>query len=241
MTARAAEHEAANLHGKRIVVGGATGDVGVEITGQLLDAGATVVALVRNAQRAETLAHHHRLTVVLGFPESDAGVRQAKEAIAGIGLIDGAVASLGPWFHGPALCDLPVADWDAMLQSSLTSHYLFARSVFPLLGAGSQYVMVNGGAALGPVPHSGVVSILARAQLMIGEVLAAENPEVGVHTLMLKSVIATRARTHPDPSWVTSAEVGKACAWMFTESGRLTAGSTLTLTAQMRGVQTQEG
>jgi hypothetical protein len=48
-------------------------------------------------------------------------------------------------------------------------------------------------------------------------------------TLMLRSIIATRARTSPDPSWITAAEVGDACAWLLTPQGRLTAGSIVTL------------
>jgi NAD(P)-dependent dehydrogenase (short-subunit alcohol dehydrogenase family) len=144
--------------------------------------------------------------------------------------VHGAIASLGPWFHGPALTDLPKADWDHMVSAALTSHFLFARSLMPALCASAgQYVMINGAGALSPVPHSGVVSILARAQTMMGEVLAAENPSVGIHTLMLRSIIATRARPKHDPSWITAAEVGEACAWLFTDQGRMTAGSMLTL------------
>jgi NAD(P)-dependent dehydrogenase (short-subunit alcohol dehydrogenase family) len=214
--------------------------VGIDIARALLAAGAQVSALVRSGPRAEALGTHERLRIVTGFPNSEAAIQAATGALAAGGPIDGAVASLGPWFQGPAFCDLRMSDWTRMVEASLTSHYVFARSVFPLLGAGSQYVMVNGGAALAPVPHSGVVSILARAQLMMGEVLAAENPNVGVHTLMLQSVIATRARTNPDPAWVTSAEVGRACAWLFTEAGRLTSGTMLTLTAQMRRPPTQK-
>jgi NAD(P)-dependent dehydrogenase (short-subunit alcohol dehydrogenase family) len=219
-----------DLAGKRIAIGGGTGDVGVEIVDRLLAAGAEVIAVVRSAGRADSLPQNARLTVIEGFPEDDAAVVALRDQLASLGPIHGAVASLGPWFHGPALAELPKADWDHMVSAALTSHYLFARSLMPALTASTgQYVMINGAAAQSPVPHSGVVSILARAQTMLGEVLASENPSVGIHTLMLRSIIATRARPKHDPRWITASEVGDACAWLFTEQGRMTAGSVLTL------------
>ncbi len=221
---------AADLSGKRIVIGGGTGDVGVEIVDRLLTAGAEVIAVVRSAGRADALPKNASLTLIEGFPEDDADVAALRAQLSSIGAVHGAVASLGPWFHGPALADLPKTDWDHMVSAALTSHYLFARSLMPALSTSAgQYVMINGAGALAPVPHSGVVSILAHAQMMMGEVLAAENLSVGVHTLMLRSIIATRARPKHDPSWITAAEVGEACAWLFTEQGRMTAGSVLTL------------
>lgn len=218
-----------DLTGRRIIVGGGTGDVGVEIVSSLLAAGADVVAPVRNPAKAAALGEHERLTAIGGFPDDEAGVAAMREKLEASGPLHGAVAALGPWFHGPALAQLPKADWDGMVASALTSHFLFARSVVPMLAPGGQYILINGGAALTPVPNSGVVSILARAQTMLAEVLAAENPKVGVHTLMLRSIIATRARPSPDPRWITAAEVGDACAWLFTAQGRLTAGSVVTL------------
>jgi NAD(P)-dependent dehydrogenase (short-subunit alcohol dehydrogenase family) len=225
-----------DLSGKRIAIGGGTGDVGSEIVAQLLHAGAEVVAIVRSAARADALARHDRLTVLEGFPEDDTGVAALRGELAGFAPIHGAVASLGPWFHGPALSELPLGDWNHMLGAGLTSHYLFARALMPALTvSGGQYVMINGAAALAPVPHSGVVSVIARAQTMIAEVLAAENPTVGVHTLMLRSMIVTRARPAHDPSWITASEVGEACAWLFTPQGRLTAGGTVTLNQKPSG------
>jgi NAD(P)-dependent dehydrogenase (short-subunit alcohol dehydrogenase family) len=230
-----------DIAGKCIVVGGGTGDVGVEIVAALLESGAEVLAVVRSVSRAEALGAHPRLTLIEGFPEDDASVDALRKKLFAHGRIDGAVASLGPWFHGPALVDLPMADWDHMVSAALTSHFLFARALMPALGeASGQYVMINGAGALSPVPHSGVVSILAHAQMMMADVLAAETKTVGVHTLMLKSIIATRARPAHDPSWITAREVGEACAWLFTPQGRLTAGSVLTLNPKLKGTPPNE-
>lgn len=225
-----------DLTGRRIAIAGGTGDVGVEIVARLLAADAEVVAVVRTASRAAALGTHARLTIIEGFPEDDSGVAALRARLSGLGPIDGAVASLGPWYQGNPITDLAKADWDNMVSASLTSHYLFARAIVPALAASSgQYVMINGAAAQTPVPGAGVVSILARAQTMLGEVIAAENPGIAVHTLMLRSIIVTRARGAHDPSWITASEVGDACAWLFTEQGRLTAGTMVQLSPKSLG------
>lgn len=215
-----------SLENRTIVIGGGTGDVGVEITAKLLASGATVIALIRSIARAKAFGDHPRLHLIEDFPEDEAAVHRVRSSLAGFGLIHGAVASLGPWFHGPALTELPLEDWEHMVTSSLTSHYLFARAVVPSLKNSGQYVMINGAGALQPIPHSGVVSVLAHAQIMLGQVLAAENPATKVHTLMLRSIIATRARPQHDPTWISASEVGEMVAWLVSPQGRLTGSST---------------
>jgi NAD(P)-dependent dehydrogenase (short-subunit alcohol dehydrogenase family) len=226
-----------HLTGKRYLVGGGTGDVGIAIVHALMGAGAEVVLPARSVAKAaavrDTAPQTGRLIVIDDFPVDDTGVSQLQEELAGIGPLDGAVASLGPWFHGPALIDLPLAHWSEMVAAALTSHFLFAKAAVPVLARGGQYIMINGAGSETPVPHSGVVSIVARAQTMLGDVLRAENPHIRLHTLMLRSVIATRMRPNPEASWITDREVGEAVGWLFGPQGRLTAGSTVSLNVKM--------
>ncbi len=224
-----------SLAGRRILVGGGTGDVGIEIVAKLIAAGASVVVPARDPRKADALREHvgqsHALMIIDGFPQDDAQLDVIASQLAADAPFDAAVATLGPWFHGPKLVSLPLADWHRALRASLDSHFLFAKLALPQLREGGQYVMLNGAAAEQPVPHSGVISIAAHAQTMLGEVIAAEHPRIGVHTLMLRSVIATRARTKTDPSWITAAAVGDGVVWLLGAQGRHTAGSTLTLNA----------
>jgi NAD(P)-dependent dehydrogenase (short-subunit alcohol dehydrogenase family) len=221
------------LKGHRIVVGGGTGDVGVDIVAALLDAGADVIVPTRSSTKADALRHALRdptqLTLLDGFPSDELGVERLMDAV---GEIHGAVAVIGSWRHATALTAMPVDEWSSAIAGNLTAHFLFAKAVMPRIMDGGHYVMINGAGALAPVPQSAHVSIMASAQLMLGEALKAENPRVLFHTLMLKSIIATRARSTADPAWVTSREVGDMTAWLFGEQGRLTAGSTVTLSAK---------
>jgi NAD(P)-dependent dehydrogenase (short-subunit alcohol dehydrogenase family) len=226
----------APLKSRRIVVGGGTGDVGVDVVAALLDAGAEVIVPLRSVGKGEelrsSLRDASRLALIDGFPEDDAGVGALADAV---GEIHGAVAAIGSWRRAHPLTALPLEEWDYVSSGNLTAHFLFAKAVVPRLTRGGQYIIINGAGALQPVPQSGHVSIMACAQLMLGEVLRSENPHLLIHTLMLKSVIATRARQRPDQTWVTSREVGAMTAWIFSEQGRLTAGSTITLSPRSVG------
>lgn len=220
------------LKWRRIAVGGGTGDIGVEIVRALLAAGAEVIVPARDPRKADALRtfvdHAEWLTIIEEVALDDASAERVGGAM---GEIHGAVASLGGWHQGGPMTRLPLADWNATASGNLTSHFLFAKAVIPRIAPGGQYVMLNGAAARSPVPHAGHVSVMAAAQIMLGAALRQENPHLLFHTLMLNSLIATRARPNPDPSWVTAEEIGRLIVWLFGDQGSQTAGSTITLSA----------
>ncbi len=219
--------------GRKIVVGGGTGDVGAGIVAALVAAGAQVIVPARDPAKAaalrESLAVPEAVTVLDAAPVDDAGAARLRDALAGLGTIDGAIASLGSWFSFGRLIDTPAEGFEAAWRSLLLSHVLFAKAVIPALPSGGRYVVINGAGSEAPVPRSSAVSIHAHAVSMVFETLKAEHPDLALHMLMLRSIIATRARRDPDPAWVTAEEVGRICAWLFTPEGALTSGSVVGL------------
>lgn len=222
-----------DLDGKTIVVAGGTGDVGVGIVVALTELGAEVVVPVRSIAKVDALRTElrqpDRLTAIEGFPTDEAGVTRLRDALAKIGPIDATVASLGSWVQHGTLMDLDVDTLRSAADGLLFSHVLFARAVLPNLRLGSSYIAINGAAAEDPVPGSAVVSVMTSGLAMLVRAIAAEHPTIHVHTLLLRSVIATRTRDRHDPSWVTPEEVGRFAATLLTPTGRLTAGSTISL------------
>ncbi|CAA9237917.1 MAG: hypothetical protein AVDCRST_MAG56-1288 [uncultured Cytophagales bacterium] len=175
---------------KNIVIGGASGAVGTGIVRHCLAQGHRVVAVVRDEAKKSHLQaglgeagrFPGELQFVAGAYEDEAGIAHLQAQLERLGPIDIAIASLGGWYQGPPLAGLPLADWHTVVNNSLTSHFRFAKVLMPLLekARGGAYVMINGGAAEFAAPHSGVISVMAAAQKMMGQVLHQEARAHGV-------------------------------------------------------------
>jgi NAD(P)-dependent dehydrogenase (short-subunit alcohol dehydrogenase family) len=175
---------------KNIVIGGASGAVGTGLVRHCLSQGHRVVAVIRDEAKQEHLQAQlgadsrtlERLHFVFSVYEDEAGITHLQGQLESLGQVDIVIASLGGWYHGPPLAHLPLAEWHTVVNNSLTSHFHFAKALMPLLekARGGVYVMINGGAAEFPAPHSGVISIMAAAQKMMGQVLHQEARAYGV-------------------------------------------------------------
>ena len=221
-----------SLSGKRIVVAGGTGDVGAGIVESLLKAGARVVVPVRSRAKGERLAGDlgHSEGLILADGEFGPGEPSAAlmRTILADGPIDGAVASLGGWWQGAPLTQVPSGDWDGLLRNNLTSHLLAAQALLPALAGRGPFVQILGAAAEYPIPGSGPISITAAAVGMMGRVLAAEGALV--RQVMIAAFVSTRTRRSDDPGWIGVEEVGAAVTGLIANPGEA-----MMLTLPLRG------
>ncbi len=188
---------AVSLRGHVIVVAGGAGVAGECVVAALLARGATVAVPSRSGPRLERLRAVHDcpdLHTYLGAMDSaDGAADVCARIVADLGQIHGVVASLGGWWAGHALVDLPEATWRELLDVNLTSHFLAARAFLPALvnhrspaargaiesGAIAPrrrgvYLTLNGIAADKAVANSGPISATGAAQRMMLRVLAEE-------------------------------------------------------------------
>jgi len=211
-----------DLHGKRIVVAGGTGDVGAGIVKCLLDAGAKVIVPVRSPAKGERLAsdlgHPAGLHLAKGEFGPDGASNAIVKAILADGPIDAAVASLGGWWQGKPMIEVPSQDWEELVRNNLTSHVLAAQTLLPALAGRGPYIQILGAAAEHPVPGSGPISITAAAVAMMGRVLAAEGALV--RQIMIAAFVSTRARHSSDPGWIKVEDVGAAVIRLIDAPGR---------------------
>jgi hypothetical protein len=88
----------------------------------------------------------------------------------------------------------------------------FSKAVIPVYeGQGKRmFVMINGEAAEYAVPHSGVISVVAAAQKMMGQVLHAElkNKNIKVYSVGAFDLVRTRERTNASNLWLGPEEIG---------------------------------
>lgn len=196
----------------RYYVAGGTGEVGEGIVRSLLTAGATVVVPARSPEKFQQLqaaiGSNDRLSAVAGDYGTVAGALALRDQVLAAGPLDGVIASIGGWWQGLPLSQVGEADWATMIANNLTSHYATARAFLPHLEQNNGvFVQILGGAAEEPIPGCSLVSITAAGVDMMGRVLAAES-SARFRQLQINSFVATRSRTHTEPSWVTADDVG---------------------------------
>ena len=122
-----------NLSGRRALVTGSSQGIGLALAGALAAAGAHVTLNGRAAAKLAAAAASLRSAglanvATAAFDVTDEAAVQA--ASAGLGAVDILVNNTGIHRRGP-LETMPLADWEAVLKTNLTSAFLVARAVAP--------------------------------------------------------------------------------------------------------------
>ena len=122
-----------NLSGRRALVTGSSQGIGLALAGALAAAGAHVTLNGRDAAKLATAAASLSAAglanvTTAAFDVTDEAAVQA--ASAGLGAVDILVNNTGIHRRGP-LETMPLADWEAVLKTNLTSAFLVARAVGP--------------------------------------------------------------------------------------------------------------
>lgn len=206
---------------KTIVIGGATGAVGRGLVRYYATEGHRVIAILRDeVKRAELETYlsglkpgMENITLVFNAYQDEAEISQLQKQLSALGTIDLAIASLGGWYHGPRLYELPLSEWEMVVTNSLSSHFRFAKAVLTVLEKqrSGAYALINGGASEYAVPHSGIVSMMAAAQKMMAQVLHQEAQNYGVHVFAVAAftVVQTDRTADMDELWLTPADIGE--------------------------------
>jgi len=208
------------MRDKSVAVLGAAGGVGEGIVDELLRAGARVLAISRSPAKLDQLASRLGQSSALGLVAGGVGSEEEAAALA-LSLkrasprIDGVIASIGRWWEGAALVKTALQDWSAVLAERLTTHFLAAKHLIPVVAETARdgfYLTIGGSTAEVPVPNSGPVCVASAGQVMLTKVLNAEarDSSVRIQELMIWTTVATRVHGGKvDPTWITPNEVGR--------------------------------
>jgi NAD(P)-dependent dehydrogenase (short-subunit alcohol dehydrogenase family) len=154
------------LGGKRCLVTGSTGGIGLETARLLVDEGALVVTCGRSGAPEIGEAAHVSLDLALaGAPERAVG-----EAVAALGGLDVLVNNVGLARHA-RFDEVPDEEWDAYWQLNVMSYVRATRAALPHLGTGSAIVNVSSTAGKRPstgMPHYSVTkaAVLSLSRLV---------------------------------------------------------------------------
>lgn len=206
---------------RTVLVAGGAGAVGEGIVRAMLARGWHVVVPSRDGQRLRTLQDDvgpsQNLTLLDGnIADPDDGCDIRDQLLDRFEHLDGLVVSVGGWWQGAELVEVPLETFESVIHRVLTSHFLIAKTFLPCLiesGRNPSATFVGGSASEEPVPGAGPTCVAGAAQIMLVRCLAAEvaDKAVRINELVLGPV-ATRKTPNPDPHWITADDVGSVCA-----------------------------
>lgn len=208
------------LQGKYALVAGGTGGVGEGIVLSLMRAGATVIVPIRNTEKAANLQDYvegigtGKLLFVEGTLDTEENALKLRDDVHKIVTdLDLAVASIGGWWQGLPLTSIRLETWNNIVANNLTSHFLAVRAFVPLLNPrGGIYFHINGYSAEHPHPMAAPVAMMAAAQKMMIQTLAAELKPTNLKAYeLILGPIKTRQRLQHNPgkeNWYFPEEIG---------------------------------
>ena len=157
------------LDGKRCLVTGSTGGIGLEVVRQLVGEGARVVSCGRrDAPRVGEEAHLVADLARAGEPE-----RVVTETVATLGGLDVLVNNVGEAYQ-TGFEELSDEEWEAMWQLNVMSFVRAIRAVLPRMRARRAGVIVNVSSTAGKRPSTGMpnYSVTKAAVLSLSRLVA---------------------------------------------------------------------
>lgn len=123
------------LNGKHIVITGASGGIGIELTRQFLSEGANVTACYNREKRHLTDlmgAFSENLLLTSADIRSEEAIEDLfKEANSRFGRVDGAIANAGIANHeGVSVSEMTLDQWEHTIRVNLTGTFLTAKYFF---------------------------------------------------------------------------------------------------------------
>jgi NAD(P)-dependent dehydrogenase (short-subunit alcohol dehydrogenase family) len=236
------------LDGKRAIVTGAGAGIGAAVARMLAQRGARVVAAdIDAASAAQTAAHivgagHEAIAVTTDVTDPDAVDALVRTSIARFGGLDIAVNNAGiPGVMAP-IADYPVAMWERVIATNLSSVFFCLRSEVPAMIASGGGAIVNMASVMSVVgfPNIGAYVAAKHGVLGLTRSAAIDHAAQGIRvnavgptfilTDLVKSTMdpgaqAALAVAHPIGRLGLADEVAELVAWLVSDSASLVNGS----------------
>lgn len=197
---------------RRVLVIGATGDVGNGITAAFLEAGWSVIASSRRENALLALKRKHEgaaLSTIRGDLDTE---KDAAALAAAAGELDAVVVTISlPWNAG-RLTELTFEALGDHLTGYLRPHSHAAKAFIPTLKEGATYLALGGGTADFVIPGNSGMSMAQAAQRVLTTAWSRESKGKGViiRELMIHAAVeGYGADLMPGAEVVKQIEVGR--------------------------------
>lgn len=209
------------MNGKIVLVTGANGGLGTEVTQAFLDAGATVVGTSRKIQQSGF--NHSNFTAIAGDVSTREGASAViKQVVSRFGKLDVLAHTVGGFAGGSSIADTDDATFKSMFEVNLNSVFHILRASIPALrktGSG-RIIAIGSRAALEPGAQIGAYSASKAAMVSLIRTTALENKDAGLTAnVILPGTIDTLANRKAMPNadisrWVQPASLASLIVWL---------------------------
>jgi NAD(P)-dependent dehydrogenase (short-subunit alcohol dehydrogenase family) len=214
------------MKGRIVLVTGANGGLGRDVTQSMLDAGATVVGTSRKIQASEF--HGHDFVALPGELSSPAGAQAVVDfVVSRFGRLDVLAHTVGGFAGGSSIAETDDGTFQRMMDLNLNCAFYLLRAAIPVMRKtrGARIVAIGSRAAVDPGAGVGAYSASKAAMVSLIRTVAAENRDVGLTAnVILPGTMDTPANRKAMPTadvskWVQPAHVAGLIAWLTGEAG----------------------
>jgi len=214
------------MKGKVVLVTGAHGGLGVHVTQEFLDAGATVIGTSRKIQQSDFKSPNFTaMPVEISTPQAANGLLD--QVVARFGRIDVLAHTIGAFAGGQSVAETDEATFQKMFDLNFKSAFYLLRAALPAMRktGNGRIVAIGSRAAVDPGPGVGAYSASKAALVSLIKTIAVENKDVGITAnVILPGTMDTPANRKMIPNadiskWVQPANVASLVVWLAGDAG----------------------
>jgi len=223
------------------VVTGATGGLGRVVTRMLLERGMRVVANYRSDGKLRDLKGFlGPLGANVVYVKADVTLEAEvdalfKAAMGAHGRVDVLLNIAGGWYGGAEVQDIPLADWERIMDVNLKTTFLCSRAALAIMAKQGYGKIVSVASRLAVDKRSrakaAAYAVSKAGIVVLTETMAEEAKRHGVNVhVVLPSTIDTETNRRNNPQadfskWVRPEEIGKLMLFLISDDSRESTGA----------------
>jgi len=215
------------MKGKIVLVTGANGGLGTDVTQAFLDAGGTVIGTSRKIEQSDF--NHPNFTAISADVSTREGASAlVEQVVSRFGRLDVLAHTVGGFAGGSSIADTDDATFQRMIDVNLNSVFHILRATIPPLrktGSG-RIIAIGSRAALEPGAQIGAYSASKAAMVSLIRTTALENKDAGLTAnVILPGTIDTPTNRKVMPNadisrWVQPASVASLILWLASDAAK---------------------